>query len=91
MNVRDITGHLQLLPLKVMKETTKLKSESEFFGGTSVSCKVKDKKNLRKLYFKHNVSRVVLMFFTKKYNLFVAFPRTSCGNLIHCKKISFTS
>ena len=61
------------------------------FGGTSVSCKVKDKKNLRKLYFKHNVSRVVLMFFTKKYNLFVASPPTSCGNLIHCKKISFTS
>ena len=41
---------LQVLQLKVLKETTKLKSESECFGGTSVSCKVKDKKNLGKLY-----------------------------------------
>ena len=47
---RDVTGHLQLLQLKVLKGTTKLKSGSEFFGGRSVSCKVRDKKNLRKLY-----------------------------------------
>ena len=40
----------QVLQLKVLKETTKLNSESEFFGGTSVSCKVKDKENLHKLY-----------------------------------------
>ena len=49
MNVQDITGHLQVLQLKAMKEMAKLKSELDFFGGTSVSCKVKDKKNLHKL------------------------------------------
>ena len=47
---RDVTGHLQVLQLKVLKGTTKLKSESEFFGGRSVFCKMKDKKNLSKLY-----------------------------------------
>ena len=41
---------LQVLQLKVLRETTKLKFESEFFGGFSVSCKLKDKKNLRKPY-----------------------------------------
>ena len=46
-----------LMQLKVLKETTKLKSEPEFFGGTSIWCKVKDKR-IHAIFIEHNVNRV---------------------------------
>ena len=47
---RDITGHFASIAAEGPEGDDKNESESEFFGGTSISCMVKDKKNLRKLY-----------------------------------------
>ena len=65
----------------------KLKSESEFLATLQFHARWKTKR-IHVSFIEHNVSWV-FPFFSKKYNLFMAFPWTSCGNLIHYKILSF--